>query len=57
MNKLNKFEEFQTLVKPVCEWLNKNGNPHTNIIIGVDYAKIVTDILGTPVTIDEQKMR
>ena len=53
MNKLNRFDEFKTLVKPVCEWLRKNGNCHTSIIIGTDYAKIVTDILGTPIQDEE----
>ena len=49
MNKLNKFDEFKTLVEPVCAWLRKNGNPHTNIIIGTDGAKVVIDVLGTPI--------
>lgn len=53
MNKLNVFDEFKTVVEPVCEWLRKNGNPHTNIIIGTDYVKIVTDILGMPISDEE----
>ena len=53
MNELNIFEEFKTLVEPICEWLRKNSNCHTSVIIGTNYANIVTDILGTPIPDEE----
>ncbi len=34
-------EEFVKLAKPLNEWLQKNGHPHTQIIITFDSAEVV----------------
>ena len=34
-------EEFENVVKPVMEWLAKNSNPHTKIIIESTSAELV----------------
>lgn len=35
-------KEFEEITKPVIEWLNNNGNPHTSVIITTDSAKLVS---------------
>lgn len=39
-------EEFKTLAKPLNEWLQKNYDPHCNIIISYDGAEVVRGELG-----------
>jgi len=43
-----KMEEFEKLCKPLNEWLQKNFNPHTKIIIENNHAGIVEEIAGVP---------
>ena len=41
-------EEFKVLCKPLNDWLQKNYNPHTKIIIETDHAEIVQELIGIP---------
>jgi len=41
-------EEFEELCKPLNDWLQKNFDPHTKIIIESDHAVIVKDYMGLP---------
>ena len=42
-------QEFETAIKPVCEWLQKNGHPHMKIIVLPTYAEIVEGTTGVNV--------
>lgn len=44
---MEEIKEFEELVKPIMEYLIEKHNPHTTVIITDNYAKIVTDELGT----------
>jgi len=47
--KLKKqMEEFETLCKPLNDWLQNNYHPHTMIIIQNNRAEIVETITGVP---------
>ena len=39
--KPQKMKEFEELSAPLIEWLNKNYNPHSKIIIYCDSAEVV----------------
>jgi len=43
-----QFEEFKELCDPLFQFLAENCNPHQSIIIDNDYARIVSDEVGTP---------
>jgi len=43
-----KTKEFETLTKPLNEWLQKNYDPHCKIIISCDGAEVVRGELGVP---------
>ena len=43
-----QFEEFKELCGPLFLFLAKNCNPYQSIIIDNDYARIVSDEVGTP---------
>ena len=43
-----KMREFEELVKPLNEWLQKNYTPHHQIIIRNDGAEIVQGVMGVP---------
>ena len=38
--------EFETLAKPLVEWINANKNPHTKIIVDSMSAEIVDGCYG-----------
>lgn len=38
---MTKQEEFELLVKPLIEWLNKNYHPHTKILVEQTRAEIL----------------
>lgn len=42
-------EQLKELIAPVVEWLKKNGNPHTQIIVEIDCVKVTEDVFGFPV--------
>lgn len=44
---MEEIKEFEELVKPIMEYLIEKHNPRTTVIITDNYAKIVTDELGT----------
>lgn len=39
-------EEFETLARPLIEWLNRNYNPHASIHITPDSAEVAEGSLG-----------
>ena len=43
-----KADEFRALCKPLNDWLQKNYDPHTKIIIETNYAEIVRGEIGIP---------
>lgn len=45
---MNKIEELQELAKPIFDYLLKNYNPHTTIILNQYGAKIVEDLVFVP---------
>lgn len=34
-------EEFRALTEPVIEWLNKNADPHSSVIISTIHAELL----------------
>ena len=47
------FEEFQTLCKPLNDWLQKNYHPHAKIIIETDRAEIVEETMGVSFKVND----
>lgn len=45
-------EEIKELVKPLIEWLEKSGNPYTQITITIDHVRVTEDKFGFPVNKD-----
>lgn len=41
------FKELDELCKPVVEYLRKNFNPHTEIVIATDFVTVKQSILGS----------
>lgn len=48
-------EQLKELIAPVVEWLKKNGNPHTQIIVGIDCVKVTEDVFGLPVNDNDNR--
>ena len=48
-----KIKELKELSKPLVEWLEKNGNPHTAILIEMDSIKILETTYGIPLEIGD----
>ena len=48
MEEKDKADEFKELCRPLNEWLQKNYNPHTKIIIENDRAEVVISDMGVP---------
>jgi len=44
--KKKQIKEFEELVRPVIQFLDKNFHPHVKIIIENDHAEIVEGITG-----------
>jgi len=42
-------KEFETLARPLVKFLNDNFNPHTEIIINCDSARIMSGECGIPI--------
>lgn len=40
-------KEFEILVKPIVDWANINGDPHTVIVIKQGSAEVYTGSFGT----------
>ena len=45
-------KELVELVKPICEWIEKYGNPHTQVQIAIDYMRVTEDVVGVPMNKD-----
>ena len=43
-----KLKEFNELCKPINNWLQKNFDPHTKIIIENDHAEVVQEVMVIP---------
>lgn len=41
-----KFQELGELTRPVRDWLAKNGDPHTKIIVTYNRADLVRELVG-----------
>ena len=48
-------EQLKELIAPVVEWLKKNGNPHTQIIVEIDCVKVTEDVFGLPVNDNDNR--
>ena len=45
---ISRINESETLCWPIVEYLRKNHNPHTKVLITDDYATLLTGELGVP---------
>ena len=49
METKSKLDELEELVRPIAEYLRENYHPHASIIITETSAKVVEDLMGTPI--------
>lgn len=49
----NEREQFESLVRPVSEWLRKNGHPHMKVLILPTHAEIMEGLEGFSFDEDE----
>lgn len=47
-----KIKQLKEISKPIIEFMQKNYNPHTTVIINEDSIKVVSDELRIPIQID-----
>lgn len=52
-DRFEQIEQFAELVKPLQQWMLKNYNPHSKIIIEAHGATIVTDELFIPLKVGD----
>ncbi len=45
---MDKIKEIEKISKPLVEYLKKNYNPHTSIIIDENYIRVVSDEVSIP---------
>lgn len=43
------FDEFEKLARPISDYIRKNYDMHTTVVITSDHAKIVRDDIGLPI--------
>ena len=48
-----QLDEFKNLSKPLSCFLRRYGSPHDAVVIDFNTAKIVSDMIGIPVSEDE----
>lgn len=41
--------EFEWLARPIVKWLNDDTNPHTEVIIDCDSARVVQGLCTIPI--------
>lgn len=46
---MEKIEEIEKLTKPIVEYLKKNYNPHTSLIIDSNNIRVVSDEISIPI--------
>lgn len=46
---MEKIEEIEKLTKPIVEYLKKNYNPHTSLIIDSNSIRVVSDEISIPI--------
>lgn len=51
--RFDEIEQFAELVKPVQEWMLKNYNPHSKVIIESTGATVVTDEMYIPLEVGD----
>ena len=49
---MEKIKELEEISKPILEFLKKNYNPHTTVIISGDGIKVVSDEINIPIWYD-----
>lgn len=45
---MEKIKELEEISKPILEFLKKNYNPHTAVVISEDCIKVVSDEISIP---------
>lgn len=41
---------LRDLAEPIRVWLESNGDPHVQVIISLDQIRVVSDLLGIPLS-------
>lgn len=41
---------LRDLAEPIRAWLESNGDPHVQVIISLDQIRLVSDLLGIPLS-------
>ena len=47
---MDKIEEIEKITKPIVEYLKKNYNPHTSVIIDCNSIRVVSDEVSIPLS-------
>lgn len=45
---MEKIKELEEISKPILEFVKKNYNLHTTVVISEDYIKVVSDEISIP---------
>lgn len=48
MRTVNNLDELEELVQPIFDWINKNGNPYTQVVIDLEGVRVTEDVAGLP---------
>lgn len=49
---INNLDELEELVQPIFDWINKNGNAYTQVVIDLEGVRVTEDIAGLPIKRD-----
>jgi len=49
-----RLKEVEKLCIPLVQFLRKNYDPHTEIIVSTDFVKVSQELLGVPVPYEEE---
>lgn len=52
---MGNFDELELIAKPIIEYIKKNYNPHTSIVISEESIKVVADEIYIPIIEKEEK--
>ena len=49
MRTVNNLDELEELVQPIFDWINKSGNPYTQVVIDLEGVRVTEDVAGLPI--------
>lgn len=46
MRTMNNLDELEELVQPIFDWINKNGNPYTQVVIDLEGVRVTEEYVN-----------